>query len=132
MNLTTASRAEAALRSAASGRLTIVSRQDLDTLGAMPGAAFAIEAAPGFALSGSCSRPEARTQAPTLPTQRGTHGFLPSRPSMATGFIAAGSGVRTGVTLERIRLIDIAPTAARLLGIPAPATEGRVVEEILN
>ena len=51
---------------------------------------------------------------------------------MATGFIAAGSGVRAGTVLERIRLIDIAPTAARLLGIAAPAVEGRVLEEILQ
>jgi hypothetical protein len=51
---------------------------------------------------------------------------------MATGFIAAGAGVRRGVALDRIRLIDIAPTAARLLGIPAPPAEGRVLEEIFQ
>ena len=51
---------------------------------------------------------------------------------MATGFVAAGLGVRAGAVLERIRLIDIAPTAARLLGVAAPAVEGRVVEEILQ
>jgi Type I phosphodiesterase / nucleotide pyrophosphatase len=129
-DLTTTRLAEAALRGAAAGRLTIVSREELDTMGAMPGAAFAIEAAPGFDLSGSCSRPGAKIEAPAI--QRGTHGFLPSRSSMATGFIAAGPGVRAGTVLERIRLIDIAPTAARLLGIAAPAVEGRVVEEILQ
>lgn len=126
----TARLAEAAFRNAAASRLTIVSREELDAMGAMPGAAFAIEAAPGFDLSGSCLRPEAKREAPAI--QRGSHGFLPFRPSMATGFIAAGLGVRAGTVLERIRLIDIAPTAARLLGIAAPAVEGRVVEEILQ
>ena len=51
---------------------------------------------------------------------------------MATGFIAAGAGVRRGVVLDRIRLIDIAPTAAHLLGIAAPPVEGRVLREILE
>jgi Type I phosphodiesterase / nucleotide pyrophosphatase len=120
--------AETALRQAASGRLTIVSRRELDALGAMPGAAFAIEAAAGFDLVGACGPIEA----PALLARRGTHGFLPFRPSMATGFLAAGPGVRAGGAVERIRLIDIAPTAARLLGIAAPAVEGRVIEEILQ
>jgi hypothetical protein len=50
---------------------------------------------------------------------------------MATGFIAAGAGVRAGVALDRMRLIDVAPTAARLLGITPPPVEGRVLREIL-
>ncbi len=129
-DMTTARQAEAALRGAATGRLTIVSREELDAMGAMPGAAFAIEAAPGFDLSGSCSRFGAKREASAI--SRGSHGFLPFRPSMATGFIAAGFGVRAGTVLDRIRLVDIAPTAARLLGIAAPAVEGRVLEEILQ
>jgi arylsulfatase A-like enzyme len=109
-----------------------VSRTDLDALGAMPGAAFAIEPAPGFELSGSCSDGAGRLEAPALPDHQGMHGYLPSRPGMATGFVAAGAGVRQGVVLDRVRLIDVAPTAARLLGMPAPAVEGRVLGEILR
>jgi predicted AlkP superfamily pyrophosphatase or phosphodiesterase len=130
-DLAAARQAETALR-ALLGRLTVVSRQELDALGAMPGVAFAVEAAPGYDLSGSCSRSTPRREAPAPLTVRGTHGFLPSRPSMATGFVAAGAGVRSGVALERVRLIDVAPTAARLLGLPLPAVEGRVIEEILQ
>ena len=51
---------------------------------------------------------------------------------MATGFIAAGAGIRAGVALDRMRLIDIAPTAAKLLGIETPDVEGRVLVEILK
>jgi hypothetical protein len=124
--------AETALRGAGADRLTVVSRTDLDALGAMPGAAFAIEPAPGFELSGSCSAGAGRLEAPALPDHQGMHGYLPSRPGMATGFVAAGAGVRPGVVLDRVRLIDVAPTAARLLGIPAPAVEGRALGEILR
>ena len=106
----------------------MLTRAELDALGAMPGAALGLEAAPGWAIGASCDRGLTEPSRTGL----GTHGFLPSRPSMATGFVAAGAGVRSGVALERARLIDVAPTAARLLGIPAPPVEGRVLEEILR
>jgi hypothetical protein len=122
-------RAEEALRRDAGGRYTVLTRGELDALGAMPGAAFGLEASPGWAIGSSCNR---GLTEPAVGGLVGTHGFLPSRASMATGFIAAGAGVRRGVALDRIRLIDIAPTAARLLGIPAPPVEGRVLEEIFQ
>ena len=50
---------------------------------------------------------------------------------MSTGFIAAGAGVKTGVALDRIGLVDVAPTAARLLGLTLTNVEGRVLAEIL-
>jgi predicted AlkP superfamily pyrophosphatase or phosphodiesterase len=117
--------AESALRAAAAGRYTVLTRRELDDLGAMPEATLAIEASPGFTVDGGCGRGLTRT------TRGGMHGYLPSRPTMATGFIAAGAGVRTGVAIDRMRLVDIAPTAARLLGITPPPVEGRLLDELL-
>jgi predicted AlkP superfamily pyrophosphatase or phosphodiesterase len=121
-----ATTAEKALRADAGDAYTIVSRAELDALGALPNAAFAIAAAPGFAMGSGC-RGSALVSA-----SGGQHGYLPSHPRMPTGFIAAGAGVRTGVALERVRLVDIAPTAAWLLGLAAPDVEGRVLGEILE
>lgn len=119
-------RAEEALRREARDRYTIVSRRQLDELGAMTGAAFALEAAPGYLIDGACGK--------GLETAHdgGAHGSLPSRSGMSTGFIAAGAGVRAGGALEGIGVIDVAPTAARLLGVTMPAVDGRVLEEILR
>jgi hypothetical protein len=103
-----------------------VSRAELDGLGAMEGAAFAVEAAPGYTIGGACGGALSR------PAAGGTHGFLPSHESMATGFVAKGDGVRAGVTIDSMRLVDVAPTLARLLGVPAPPVEGRVLAEILR
>jgi predicted AlkP superfamily pyrophosphatase or phosphodiesterase len=119
-----AAQAEAALRGRAGADYTVLTRAELDALGAMTGAAFAIEASPGRALRGDCGRRAQRGPG-------GTHGYLPTRPSMLTGFVAAGAGVRPATALERIRLIDVAPTAARLLGLTPPSVEGRVLVEIL-
>ena len=122
----TAAAAEKALREAARDAYTIVSRAELDALGALPNAAFALAAAPGFAMGSGCRG------SLIVSGSGGQHGYLPSHPRMPTGFIAAGAGVRAGVALERVRLVDIAPTAARLLGLTTPDVEGRVLGEILE
>ena len=122
----TAAAAEKALRADAGDAYTIVSRAELDALGALPNAAFAIAAAPGFAMGSGCRG------SLLVSASGGQHGYLPSHPRMPTGFIAAGIGVRAGVALERVRLVDIAPTAARLLGLAPPDVEGRVLDEILE
>jgi predicted AlkP superfamily pyrophosphatase or phosphodiesterase len=61
----------------------------------------------------------------------GTHGFLASEPDLEGIFIAGGAGIKPGAGLGRIRNLDVAPTIARLLGLPLPGAEGRVLEEIL-
>jgi arylsulfatase A-like enzyme len=118
--------AESALRAAGAGRYTIVPKAELDALGAMEGAAFALDAVPGSAMGDACNRGLSR------PASGGQHGYLPSRSEMATGFIAAGAGVRPGVTLSAMRLIDVAPTVARLLVLPARPADGRILTEILQ
>jgi predicted AlkP superfamily pyrophosphatase or phosphodiesterase len=118
--------AERTLRAGAGDRYTVLTRAELDALGAMPGAALGLEAAPGWMIGGGCGRGRDGS------VNGGTHGFLPTRDSMLTGFIAAGAGVRAGVLLDRIHLVDIAPTTARLLGLTPPAVEGHVLEAILE
>ncbi len=54
------------------------------------------------------------------PSVGGVHGYLPTRPEMATSFIAAGPGLRKAGSLGRIRMIEIAPTVAQYLGIYEP------------
>jgi predicted AlkP superfamily phosphohydrolase/phosphomutase len=50
-----------------------------------------------------------------------------------SAFIMAGAGVKRGVRLERqVRVVDVAPTVAYLLGLPTPArVEGSVIYEAL-
>ncbi|MDX1980526.1 MAG: alkaline phosphatase family protein [Bryobacteraceae bacterium] len=62
----------------------------------------------------------------------GSHGYLNTDPEMDAIFIAAGPGIRKGVRLGRIRNLDVAPTAAKLLGVRMENTEGRVLNEILR
>jgi predicted AlkP superfamily pyrophosphatase or phosphodiesterase len=74
-----------------------------------------IEAAPGFEFSD-------RLEGPVIsdsPKDRGTHGYLPSRPGMEATFIAVGREIVPGKNLGRISLKQIAPTLARLMGLPS-------------
>jgi len=54
------------------------------------------------------------------PIGSGNHGFFPFRRSMQAIFILGGGGVSAGRSIGPIRQIDIAPTLARLIGVPAP------------
>jgi xanthosine utilization system XapX-like protein len=51
---------------------------------------------------------------------------------MHATFIAAGAGLRRGVTLELVRNLDVAPTIAALLGLSLTGAEGRVLTEALQ
>jgi arylsulfatase A-like enzyme len=52
----------------------------------------------------------------------GAHGYDPARyPEMHGIFVALGRGVPKGARLPRVRALDVAPTAAALLGIAPPA-----------
>jgi predicted AlkP superfamily pyrophosphatase or phosphodiesterase len=78
------------------------------------------------------------TAAPSEPTvidapagSLGSHGYVSTDPDIQALFIASGRGIKPGVTLDGVRTIDIAPTAARLLGVELQNVEGRALTEIL-
>ena len=65
-------------------------------------------------------------------SRHGDHGYMPDSPAMHTGLIAAGAGIQTGIGMPRARQIDIAPTAARLLGFDLPEAEGTAIVGIIK
>ncbi|HMF58827.1 MAG TPA: ectonucleotide pyrophosphatase/phosphodiesterase [Vicinamibacterales bacterium] len=62
----------------------------------------------------------------------GAHGYVSSDPDLQSLFIASGRGIKPGVTLETVDNLDIAPTAARLLGLELKGMDGKVLTEILG
>lgn len=86
-----------------------------------------VEAAPGYMLSD-----EARGEDEHGPPRyRGTHGQRPHHEDNHALFVAAGRGIKRGVTLGRITSRDVAPTLTALLELPPAAAEGRVLTDIL-
>jgi len=112
---------------AALGELTVgiakrYSHQEVVAAGGDPAAAFVLAAAPGYSFG------DARTGPVVVDTPgKGTHGYPPSDPAMASSFIAVGPHV-VHRQLGSIRMIDIAPTLAHWLGVSLPsATGGRIL-----
>jgi predicted AlkP superfamily pyrophosphatase or phosphodiesterase len=62
----------------------------------------------------------------------GAHGYVSSDPDLQSLFIASGRGIKRGVTLESVDNIDVAPTAARLLGFELKDVDGKVLSNILR
>ena len=82
-----------------------------------------VVAAPGVALRESpWGERVLRTLGSAFGWQRGMHGYSPEDPDMAGILFALGRGVPAGTKLGAVRMIDVAPTVARLLGIAAPAS----------
>ena len=65
-------------------------------------------------------------------TYLGTHGYLNTDPQLDGIFIAWGAGIKRGVKVDRVRNIDLAPTAARLMGLEMKNADGRVLTEMLR
>ena len=62
---------------------------------------------------------------------RATHGYLPDKGPQPT-LIAFGPHIRAGAVLTNARLIDEAPTFAKVLGIDMQGVDGRCLYEILR
>jgi predicted AlkP superfamily pyrophosphatase or phosphodiesterase len=102
-----------------SGIRRLLSREEIIALGGDPQAFVAIEAADGFGFAGGVSG-ESIGPAPGP----GLHGFPPDREIMNASLILNGPGVPTG-KIEGARLVDIAPTVARWLGLRLENVEGK-------
>lgn len=55
----------------------------------------------------------------------GSHGYLPDDPDMLAMCVIWGPGIAAGTQLGKIQTVDIAPTAATILGLTLPASDGR-------
>ena len=102
------------------GSFRVVAAAELLRGGADPEAWFGLEAEPGFLFGDAAQGPLLMPAA-----IRGAGGYLPSRAEMDTGFVAWGRGLRTRVRIPRMKQTDVAPTAARLLGVDLGEVSGR-------
>lgn len=74
----------------------------------------------------------AETEAPRGPPPRGMHGYRPDDAEMRGIFYAWGAGIRKGIRVDTLRMIDIDPLVCRLLQIEPPAgIDGRSPEDLL-
>ena len=118
-----ATRVETLFRDLANGRYNglfrVVGRDEIARLGGDPDALLIIEPIEGFTTAAGAAGGFL-----VASSRRGDHGFLPTEPLMHTGLVLSGAGVLQGTVVPLSRQIDIAPTAARLLGFEISEAEG--------
>jgi predicted AlkP superfamily pyrophosphatase or phosphodiesterase len=107
----------------------VISRGDLQRMGAIPQAALMLEAASGYSFGEALTGPEVSDSGESY---RGTHGYLPTSDEMRASLIIYGAGVRNGAKVRLARMIDVAPTVAALLKLSLPKTEGKQIKGLLK
>jgi len=95
--------------------------------GGYPDAYALINLKDGYAFGGDLDSVLIRSGTQT----KGIHGFVPDRSGTYGALILSGAGIEAGARLEAVRMEDIAPTIAKLLGFSLPTAEGRALTRAL-
>ena len=122
----------------------IIDRKELDQMGADSAAIMALAAVPGTVFSGAVMTAKTVNYGPGtliqqskyegifIPTTGGHHGYDPKEPDMWTGFVAYGVGVTKGGHIKEMRVVDISPLIAKLLGIEFKTPDGHLTNGIIR
>ncbi|HEV2663380.1 MAG TPA: alkaline phosphatase family protein [Blastocatellia bacterium] len=108
----------------------IITRREATKLGADPRAVLYLDAAPFYAITAKMTGSSITNL--TKGAGRTARGYAPSRVEMRALFVIAGKGIKSGAQTQYARLIDIAPTVARLLGLEMKTARGRVISEVIQ
>jgi len=97
----------------ANGIARVIEGEEVARLGGWPGASFVLDMRSGTVIGGAYIG----EHIVTLPSTVGTHGYLPNNPQMNATFMIKGRGIRAGLDLGVIDMLQIAPTLAQALGV---------------
>jgi predicted AlkP superfamily pyrophosphatase or phosphodiesterase len=95
-------------------RLRWVTPAEAQSFGGFPGAAFVFCARPGYSLRTLGSSSDLLVDPGRFV---GAHGYCPDEPAMDALFVASGHGVRAAGDIGRMRMQDLGPTMAAMLGV---------------
>jgi predicted AlkP superfamily pyrophosphatase or phosphodiesterase len=106
----------------ANGIAKVYTPEDLKAMHSNPTAFLALEAARGFAIGSELEGPIVGPS-----TTLGKHGYSPDIPELRPAMILSGAGVHPCQLREGVRIVDVGPTVAALLGVSMPGVAGRNV-----
>jgi predicted AlkP superfamily pyrophosphatase or phosphodiesterase len=119
-----------------SGIEAIYTSSEAASMGADPNCALMLEAKKGYYFSDEIEgdlieKLDFNITSGTHYT-RATHGYSPFKSSYTTMFLASGKGIRSGVIVEKMNLVDEAPTLAKLMNLELDNTDGKPINELLE
>jgi predicted AlkP superfamily pyrophosphatase or phosphodiesterase len=109
----------------------IFERSEIEKLGANPQADLMLSAGEGFTMGGKLSGPVIAESSGDKGKFRGMHGQFPDRPELEATFLVAGPHIAKA-TLDKLDMVDVAPTLAAAMGLSLPKAEGKVVQQVLD
>ncbi|KAL6076435.1 Type I phosphodiesterase/nucleotide pyrophosphatase [Balamuthia mandrillaris] len=105
----------------------VYTSQEMEELGCWPGAYLMLSLKTGYVF---------QNYDPAYPDVRhccnpniGQHGYAADLPEMFASFIIRGPTIKKGAKIGMVRLIDIAPTVAHIMGLSLPDVQGRIISE---
>ncbi|HEY3306185.1 MAG TPA: ectonucleotide pyrophosphatase/phosphodiesterase [Candidatus Binatia bacterium] len=110
----------------ASGIRRVYKQEEIRVKGGDPSAFLALEGAGGFELADGY-----RGNYMSAAAFAATHGYDPERPEMLAALLIYGPAIAPG-KIEGARLIDVAPTVARWLGLKLDQAEGTALPVALR
>ena len=106
----------------------IITKEQLDAVGAAPDALLALDPIPGFMIKpytdGSVIRSSGK--------YKGMHGYYPDFKEIHTGFIGWGNGFNKQMTIPILGLEDIAPIVSELLDLDFESPDGLLYPGIIR
>ena len=86
----------------------------------------------GYAVSGLATGETFVTSQQEGRVSLGSHGFISTNPKMNALCVVSGRGIRKGAMMKSAENIQIAPTAAKLLGLKVFQSDGQPFSEMLT
>lgn len=107
-----------------SGILEVLTGEEARARGGFHQAAYVLVSQKGYELRDDVVGDYCRTRL----TQKAQHGYSEEFPEMRASFMLHGKGIQKA-NIENVRLIDVAPTLAGIMGFELPDAEGRNILE---
>ena len=109
------------LKADAKNRIAVIADPaGIKNMGGNPEASFYVSFEPN-AYAGGFKGKDAALVGPS--GSKGTHGYFPNSPLMRSSFMMMGKGIAKGRNLGEIDMRSIAPTLAKVMGVPLPDAE---------
>ena len=105
----------------------VIEKAQLNKIGADPDVLIALSG-----LSGTAFGNKTEVMIEKFKGVKGTHGFFPDHKQIQTGFVAFGPGLKKGIVIPVMNMVDIAPLVCKLTGVTLPETDGRLYLEMFN
>lgn len=107
----------------------LYTKKELGGFHAASSVQYMLEAKTGYCFEDSLDGPVI-TDLEAEGIKYATHGFSPDKAGYQCNLVVSGDCIKKGYPLGEIRMVDIAPTMANILGIDFHACDGRSLNEI--